>query len=189
MSVLPWQDIRTAMKEGNGKTRVPDGQYDCKIASTELGQTSGGYEKVRARFVVLSGPYEGGSIFMDFVVTVDKPGGLSMLGERLAVLGITEDMLTDDLKMAGLATMMIGRTAQLRLGTRTFNDKEYDNVTSIKPLAAPGGGFSFGEPVPYATPAVGVPSVPGDSTPVPAGFSSLVPGSPAGDDLPPEPPF
>lgn len=189
MSVLPWNDIRTAMKEGDSKARVPDGLYDCKIASTKPGQTGSGYEKINARFVVLSGPYEGGSIFMDFIVTADKPGGLSLLGERLAALGITEDMLHDNLQMADLAALMIGRTAQIRLGTRVFNEKEYDDVKSMKALATPGSGSAFGEPIPYSTPAVPVAPVPSDGTPVPPGFSTLVPGSPAGNDLPPEPPF
>ena len=197
MSALPWNDVRNAMKGDDGKVRVPDGWYDCKIASTKAGRTGSGYEKINARFVVLAGPYEGGSIFMDFIVTVDKPGGLSLLGERLAALGISEDMLHDSLQMTDLAALMVGKTVQLRLATRIFNEKEYDDVKSMKPLAGSGGGFAFGESSPYAAPVLASTPVPGlpvppsmpDSTPVPAGFSTLVPGSPAGDELPPEPPF
>lgn len=195
MSALNWGDVRNAMKEGDGKVRVPDGVYDCKIASTKPGQTGSGYEKVNARFVVLSGPYEGGSIFMDFIHTSDKPGGLSLLGDRLAALGISPEMLTDGLSMEGLAKMMLDRTAQITLGTRVFNGKEYDDVKSLKPLDNPGGGFAFGSglPTPAAMPTPSTPAVP----PVPMPVVDSVPPLPVpvpvpadGDNgLPPEPPF
>lgn len=196
-----WKDIRSAMKEGDGKTRVPDGVYDCKIASTKVGQTGSGYEKVNARFVVLSGPYEGGSIFMDFIVTADKPGGLSLLGDRLRAIGITEEMLVDTLTMDGLAKMMLDRTATLTLGTRVFNGKEYDDVKSIKALGTPGNGFAFGSGLPSAAPTVNLvtgapmPSAPAaPAVPMPvvdAAPPIPVPAAPADGDngLPPEPPF
>ena len=208
MSSIPWNDVRNAMKGDDGKTRVPDGVYDCKIATTKNGQTGSGYEKVNARFVVLSGPYEGGSIFMDFIVTVDKPGGLNLLGERLKALGITETELVDGLSMEALASMMVGRTATLTLATRVFNGKEYDDVKNMKPLAAPGGGFAFGGNTILPT----VPSVPGTATgPVPTIVTPAVTthevwtpeaakevyppapilaAVPSGENgLPPEPPF
>lgn len=200
-----WKDIRSAMKEGDGKARVPDGVYDCKIASTKVGQTGSGYEKINARFVVLNGPYEGGSLFMDFILTIDKPGGLSLFGDRLQSLGISPEMLTDDLNMDGLAKMLLDRTAQVTLATRVYNGKEYDDVKALKPLA-PGSGFAFGS---------GLPSIPGTATgplnlitnmpmaptpavpPVPMPVVDATPPLPVpvpvpadGDNgLPPEPPF
>lgn len=187
-----WKDIRSAMKEGDGKTRLPDGVYDCKIASTKVGQTGSGYEKVNARFVVLSGPYEGGSLFMDFIVTVDKPGGLSLLGDRLRAIGISEEMLTDDLNMDGLAKLMLDRTATVSLGTRLFNGKEYDDVKSLKPLN-PGGGFAFGSglPTPAAVPMPSGPMIPAMPTMTLTPSLPPLPVPPADGDngLPPEPPF
>ena len=208
MSKLPWDGVRAAMKGDDGKTRVPDGWYDCKIASAQAGQTGSGLEKVSSRLIVLSGPYEGASVFLDFIVTPDKIGGLEMLGRRLAALGITDDMLVDTLTMEGLAKLMIGRTAQLKVGTRTWNDKEYDDIKEMKPLANPGGGFAFGPgsilptpgPVPVPSgPGIPAMPIPGTATgPMPTIISAVAvppmepvgPVTVSGDNgLPPEPPF
>lgn len=190
MTSLPWDELREAAGD-DGISRVPDGWYDCVIKSTKTGKTSNDYQKVNARFVVLNGPYEGSSVFKDFVVTIDKPGGLKFFFRHMAVLGITKDQFNSDLTMEALADKLVGRSAQVQVGTRMWNDQERMEVKDLKPLA--GGGFAFGgdtilagaSPTPMPAPIAPDPLPMPMPVPEPEVFAPAM----AGSELPPEPPF
>lgn len=193
MTQLNWPDIVGAAGD-DGKTRVPDGWYDVEVKSTTVGMTSKGDPKVGARMVVLNGPYEGGSIFKDFIISKDNTTSQKILVEHLGALGITREYLvqhrpTDD----QLAELLKGRKANVLLGTREWNGKEYDDVKAFKP-SNPGGGYAFGGdtilPTPAPVPVPSGPTIPSMPMPV-AAAPAAVPVPPVDGDngLPPEPPF
>lgn len=199
MTQLDWPEIVGAAGD-DGKTRVPDGWYDIEVKSTTVGMTSKGDPKVGARMVVENGPYAGGSIFKDFIISKDNTTSQKILVEHLGALGITRDYLiqhrpTDE----QLAELLKGRRASVLLATREWNGKEYDDVKAIKPSST-GGGFAFGgdsilpspSPSPAPMPVPSVPVVPAMPMPVTdAGPAVPMPVAPTDGDngLPPEPPF
>jgi hypothetical protein len=180
---LPWKELRENAGD-DGVTRVPDGWYDCTIKSTKVGQTSSGYKKINTRFVVMNGPYAGGGVFKDFIITNDKPGGLKFFFRHMAVLGITNDQFTDDLSLEMLADRLLDRTAQVQVGTRVWNEQEYAEVKDLKVLTT-GSVFDF-------TPLLPTPAVPGPVFTVSEAPMLVTPEPPVSlfdNELPPEPPF
>jgi hypothetical protein len=196
VSELDWKGLREAAGD-DGISRVPDGWYDCVVKSTKVGQTSAGYKKINARLVVESGPYAGTSLFKDFTVTTDKPGGLKFFFRHMAVLGVTAEQFTPDLTMAALAQRLLERRAQVQVGTGIWKDQERMEVKDLKALpGSPGSAYS-GPPV--STTPLPAPSVPAMPVPVQGGAlvepslpaAPAVPQAPMFDenDFPPEPPF
>lgn len=195
MTTLPWDEMYSNAKD-TGKTRVPDGVYECVIKSTETGQTAAPncYKKISARFVVESGPYKGGSIFNNFIITPDKPGGMDLFFRNMDTLGLTEEYLkATKPELEQLADMLVERRAEVTLATRMYNGKEYDDVKNLKPLGTPGAGFAFGGdtilPTPSPVPVPSGPMTPSAPVPVAAAAAVAVPVPPSDNELPPEPPF
>jgi hypothetical protein len=196
VTTLPWDEMINNSKD-DGKQRVPDGTYECIVKSTEVGQTANGYKRINTRFIVDEGPYKGSSVFNNFIITPDKPGGMDLFFRNMGALGLTKDVLAASKpSLEALAEMMKDRRAELTVGTRVFNGKEYDDVKQMKPLGNPGGGFSFGGDTILPPVAVNRPSTPVPSAlpPVPTvtdAMPTVMPVPPASDEngLPPEPPF
>jgi hypothetical protein len=179
VSQLPWKELREAAGD-DGVNRVPDGWYDCTVKSTKVGQTAApnNYKKINARFVVINGPYAGSSLFKDFVITTDKPGGLKFFFRHMGVLGVNKEHFTDDLTVEALADRLLDRSAQVQVGTRIWNEQER---MEVKDLKAPTTGSVYDSPVSSYAPAPG--GVAGLSVPEPPAMEY------SSNELPPEPPF
>lgn len=196
MTTLPWDEMISNSKD-DGKQRVPDGTYECVVKSTEVGQTANGYKRINTRFVVDEGPYKGSSIFNNFIITPDKPGGMDLFFRNMGALGLTKDYLSANKpSLEQLAELLKDRRAELTVGTRVFNGKEYDDVKNMKALGNPGTGFSFGgdtilPPVATAAPSTPVPNIVPPVPTVADSTPAVMPVPPADGDngLPPEPPF
>lgn len=199
MTSLPWDELREAAGD-DGVQRVPDGTYDCVVKSAQAGQTSNQNKKVNVRFVVENGPYAGSSVFRDFIITPEKPGGLRMFFRFMAVLGIPQTRFTGEYSLEQCALDLVDAKAQVVVGTREWNGQERPDVKDVKPLA--GAGFAYGETkIPTATPSptpVPMPSPVTDAMPIPMPVPAAPEPAPApmpvtvpdlGSELPPEPPF
>lgn len=200
MTSLPWDEMISNSKD-DGKQRVPDGSYECVVKTTEVGQTANGYKRINTRFVVDEGPYKGSSIFNNFIITPDKPGGMDLFFRNMDALGLTKDYLgANKPSLEQLAELMKERRAELTVATRFFNGKEYDDVKNMRPLGNPGGGFAFGgdkiipsgATIPAAVPMTPTPM----AHPTPVAPLVVPPMEPVGsvtmssdNGLPPEPPF
>lgn len=202
MTSLPWDELREAAGD-DGVQRVPDGTYDCVVKSAQAGQTSNQNKKISVRFVVESGPYAGSSVFRDFIITPDKPGGLRMFFRFMGVLGIPQTKFTGDYTLEQCALDLVDAKAQLVVGSREWNGQDRADVKDVRPLT--GMGFAYGEtkipsvPSP-AVPVTPMPSVPSAAVPAPMP-APAAPVAPAptdaapvlvpelGSELPPEPPF
>lgn len=191
MTSLDWNAMLEAAGD-DGTARVPDGWYDCVVKSTKVGQTSNGYKKINARLVVESGPYAGASLFKDFVITFDKPGGMKFFFRHMDVLGVSREFIkAQQPTPEELAAKIMDQHAQVEVGTEVWNNEPRMRIKDLKALpGTPGGsnGFAFGEPVTYA--------VPTSAGPVPVVAQEAAPVAPVApvldfstNELPPEPPF
>lgn len=63
------QDYSSLNNQGQGAyERLPDGKYAVMIEGLKLGESKKGYPTIKARFIVVNGPYNGRIIYVNRVV-------------------------------------------------------------------------------------------------------------------------
>lgn len=198
-----------------GFSVVPVGDYPMEVATAEVGATSTGKHKISTRFKILSGPYQGKSIFNDFILSPESGAALGFFFRHMKVLGLDRGYFDHNPPLTSVASSIIGRQCMGTVGVRVWNEQERNELKGIKALPGAVIGSApmmptphqFGAPMamptsPFPTPVPAAMTMPGPAPrnilQTPGGFEDATPPItdaaaampfPADMPFPDEPPF
>lgn len=158
---------------------VITGLFVASITEATVVQNSKGNPMIKTKWKIQSGPYTGRPLYNNFNITVDSPAALKMFFSQMSLLGFDTayfDRLPDgEMGVNQIARDMVGKTAELKIGSRTWNGTEQENVEEIRPAPAGfGGSGPVGGALPQALPTQ-TPSTPVVVTSVPSAVPSTAP--------------
>lgn len=179
-----WEDLLGVAAEA-GFVVLPIGEYRIVVDSAEAGKTNNGKDQIKAKFRVSSGPYQGkGPIFNNFVISPESPNAMSFFFQHMDAFGITNEYLKKNRPtVAQLASLLVGRQADIVISHRDWNGQTRMNVDKIIKIK------SNGLPTAPTPPTPTTPTAPAATTPAPAPTVPSAPDVPAPAVEPPAEPF
>jgi hypothetical protein len=178
VSELDWSSLR---KKAEDASKPPEpGWYVLECTKTEAkSAASSGKPMIAAQFRIVDGPAAGKTgIFNNFNVTYDNDFAMGIFFANMAAFGLGVEFFNGNPSMEQLAATLVGRRANAKLGTRTWQGQERVNVEEWRVV-------DDQAPVTHVTPAAsgGVPSpngsvTPGVATPGPGMSNVATPGAP-----------
>lgn len=183
-STINWKDLK---KRAEDATKPPEpGWYVLECTKSELksAQTSGN-PMIAAQFKIVDGPAAGKSgIFNNFNLTVDNDFAMGIFFNNMAAFGFDENYFNTNPSLDQLATSLVGRRANVKIGHRVWQGQPRAQFEEVRPLeGALPVPVAVGSMVP--TPGAQMPSVASPSTP-PTPTVPTIDASPAS---PPSLPF
>lgn len=150
------QDAKSASFEA-----MPNGDYNVEIVKADAVTASTGRPMIKCKMKVIDGPFQNRPVMTQFVLSIDNPNALSMFFRNMKAFGLDENFfaqLGTGGQLDPVAGALVGRRAQVTLGTRQWQGEDRNEVTGIKKYTgAP--GTVVGTP---GAPAMGpIASIPG----------------------------
>jgi hypothetical protein len=182
MTTLNWADLQAAAGEA-GFDPVPAGLYDVVVDTAESKTASTGKQMIACRFKITSGPYEGKSVFNNFVISSDNPNALAFFFRHMTALGLGEAYFASSPPLERVAADLAGRRCRIQVSIRNQQDQPARNqVDTVLPPAGGPATVSVPAVTSPAAPVAGMPPVPAAAVP---GVPTVTSSTPA---TPPPPP-
>jgi hypothetical protein len=184
---------------------LPIDTYACRITNVDVRKSSTGKDQLKVRWEVMTGPNAGKPIMDTMTISPENATAVAIFFRQMDAIGLTEDFFKGGqtgLKptLHQVATAMVGRTANLKIGHREWQGRQQMDVQAVTalqmnvPTPAVGGPPVTGvptppvptappQPAPQPAPAVSVPSAPVAPTPAPQPAPYVAPEQP----IPPAP--
>ena len=126
------KDMQEAQENGGG-SKLPDGEYMCKLDKMELGESKKGALMIRAQFRITEGEHKKQCIFKNQVLTGTKNDGFMMVKakEFLESLDSGEEIVFEDWEQFNDLILDIAEIVQeddLRYLIILDTDGEYQNA-------------------------------------------------------------
>lgn len=126
------KDMQEAQENGGG-SKLPDGEYTCKLDKMELGESKKGALMIRAQFRIIEGDHKKQCIFKNQVLTGTKNDGFMMVKakEFLESLDSGEEIVFEDWEQFNDLILDIAEIVQeddLRYLIVLDTDGEYQNA-------------------------------------------------------------
>lgn len=175
-----------AKEAGGGFTVIPAGLYLAKCIESEYRNSANGKPQIKTRWEVIEGPATGEKgLWNYFTLSTDNPKAVAMFLRHMKALGFDEEFFNamqgyspEDV-VKRIASMLEGRTAQLKIKVGEYNGEPKNEVDNISP-APPGGVVGAAPSDPFAS----------QPSPSPVEPSPTIPSStPTAAPEPPKSPF
>lgn len=144
---------------------MPNGDYNIEVVTAESVISSTGRPMLKCKFKVIDGPYTNRPVMTNIVLVIDNPNALSMFFRNMKAFGLDEAFFTQMGQMGSLepvAGALLGRRAQVTLGTRQWQGEDRNEVTAYKKYTgAPGTMAGPGMPGMPGMPSPAGPTAPG----------------------------
>lgn len=149
MTSVNFRDL-IASAQDSGVSNTPIGEYDAKVATTEVKKTGGGKDSISVRFEIITGPLAGRKTApRAFVISPESANALAFFFRDMRTLGLGEDFFSGNPPLETVASALVGKPCRIVVGTRRWNDEDREEITKIKsPQHAAGA-----PPAPVITPA------------------------------------
>ena len=132
---FPADKVKKDMQEAqeNGGSKLPDGEYTCKLDKMELGESKKGALMIRAQFRITEGEHKKQCIFKNQVLTGTKNDGFMMVKakEFLESLDSGEEIVFEDWEQFNDLILDVAEIVQeddLRYLIVLDTDGEYQNA-------------------------------------------------------------
>lgn len=162
---------------------MPNGDYNIEVVKADAVTASTGRPMIKCKMKVIDGPFQNRPVMTQFVLVVDNPNALSMFFRNMKAFGLDENFFAQ-MGPAGqldpVAGALVGRRAQVTLGTRKWQGEDRNEVTGIKSYTGAPGTVT-GAP---GAPTPGMPGMPGMAPGVGPQFG----GQPQMPQMPPQAP-
>jgi hypothetical protein len=192
-----------AEKEGMSFENVPIGPYEMYVKSAKAGRTANGKLRLEATLAIIGGPYDGKTVWNQFVISPENGKALGFFFRHMAILGAGIEWFKprqlNEPTIAELAQVVLGSRCFCKVGIANVNNADRNSIDDLKPSTiAPGqkyqgaGGPTAQTAMVPNVPAAGAPPIPSvatlpQSVPVPQG-AAPAPEQPAAPAAPPAQP-
>lgn len=138
---------------------MPNGDYNIEVVKAEAVTASTGRPMIKCKMKVIDGGFQNRPVMTQFVLVVDNPNALAMFFRNMKAFGLDENFFAQmgaGGQLDPVAGALVGRRAQVTLGTRKWQGEDRNEVTGIKPYTGAPGTITG---VPGATgPIAGIPA-------------------------------
>jgi Protein of unknown function (DUF669) len=145
MTSVNWSDLKTTADDA-GFEPLPANDYDVVIDTAAAKQASSGKNMISVQFKVESGPYQGRSLWNQFVISPENANALAFFFRHMAALGLNSEYFKAEPPLERVAADLIGRRCMVKVSIRQWQGQDRNQVDAVAP---PAGG-------PGAAPAVSV---------------------------------
>lgn len=163
---------------------VPDGTYDVEVVKADAVTSSTGKPMIKVQHTIQGGPHNGRKLFDQFVISADNPNALGFFFEHMLAFGLDKTFFASNPGLELVAQTLVGRRARAKVGTRTWQNREQNDVQGYSPAAGP--QVNAPAPVPQAGP--GAPGPTTAASPVPGPGAPDASAAPAPVATPAGPP-
>lgn len=129
---------------------MPNGDYNIEVVKAEAVAASTGRPMIKCKMKVIDGGFMNRPVMTQFVLSIDNPNALAMFFRNMKAFGLDENFFAQmgaGGQLDPVAGALVGRRAQVTLGTRKWQGEDRNEVTGIKPytgapgtvVGAPGG--------------------------------------------------
>lgn len=183
MTSVSWNDLQKAAGEA-GFDPVPAGTYDVVVDTATAKKAGTGKDMISCQFKVKGGPYDGKTVFNQFVLSPENPNALAFFFRHMAAMGLGEAYFASNPQLERVAADLQGRECRITVSIREWNETMRNQVDAV---AAPAGGPRAAAPSASLGNAP-VPSTARAASNVPSVTPSKAAASPATPSTPPPPP-
>lgn len=121
---------------------MPNGDYNIEVVKADAVTASTGRPMIKCKMKVIDGGYQNRPVMTQFVLSIDNPNALAMFFRNMKAFGLDENFFAQmgaGGQLDPVAVALVGRRAQVTLGTRKWQGEDRNEVTGIKPYTgAPG---------------------------------------------------
>ena len=152
MSSVSWKAVRQAAKAGGG---IPEVEHNLILDDVKGYTSAKGAEGLKFRFRVEDGDYKGALVSHNPTIQLDYPGLVAQFIQDLAIMGVPENMLTDDKGMDEIAAIIMQQPRRCRAKTEVneFNGNKSNRVKGglMSATGSSSGSFTIAPPPPPPT--------------------------------------
>lgn len=161
MASMDWSTLlEAAAAEGFSNEILPDGPYEVRVESAQVGNSKQGKPQIGIRLRITSGPNANKSVWDNLTVTTDNPKAMAVFFRKCNAYGAGPELFSRGAGLDEIAAAMVGRTGTVQLGHREWNDNTYQQVNSFKADAdVPGVPSAPAAPFVPAAPTLVPPTV------------------------------
>lgn len=166
MTTTSWAQMIAEAQAGGGIDPVPPNTYTVQIADAEAKTASTGRSMIRTEFHIADGgAHNGRKVWNNFVIVPENPNALAIFFRQMKAIGLDEAFFATEPSMEQIAEAMKGRMAQIKVGIRTYEGTQRNEVDN---MSAPPAGAAAPQPgVPVVQHAAPAPA-PAAAAPAPA---------------------
>lgn len=131
---------------------MPNGDYNVEVVKAEAVTASTGRPMIKCKMKVIDGTFMNRPVMTQFVLVIDNPNALAMFFRNMKGFGLDENFFAQmgaGGQLEPVAGALVGRRAQVTLGTRKWQGEDRNEVTGIKPYTGAPGTMT-GAPGPIA---------------------------------------
>ena len=131
MSTINWADlVKQAGSSASNQNyeALPDGDYELKVVQAETKTTQTGKTMFKLTTEVQGGPYAKRRFWENLTVTPDNPKAMQMFFMKVSSMGLNEAFFDANPTNAQIEQAFVGRTFRARLGKRTYNGVEGNEI-------------------------------------------------------------
>lgn len=122
-------------------TTVIEGLFVATIIECTWKPNSKGNPMWKCKWQIQADQYTGRPIWNNMNLTPDSPAALKMFFGQMAVIGLGADFFDRNPSEDEIANALIGRTAEIKVGKRTWNGADQEEIQEVRPAPA---GFAQG---------------------------------------------
>lgn len=172
MTTIDWNAIAKDAEDVGTFDPLPDGDYNFVVAECKAATSASGKAMLKIKAQVSDGPHAKRLVWDNLVLTTDNPKALGFFFSKLAALGFQKDWMTaNSPSMEQLAQMIAGRPFRAKVGRKTYQGTESNELKNYYPAQAT---TVPGAPVPPPAAAQAAPPPP----PAPAPATAAAPPPP-----------
>lgn len=185
MPTRSWTDLLSDAGETGNYDPLPEGDYDFVIKEANAKTASTGRTMYVAKMAVEGGPFNGKTVWHNFVLVPENPTALGWFFKNMGTLGLGQEYFNSNPSDHHVAEALVGRRFRGQVVIRKWQGQDKNEIKSFFPPAgsAVGGG---GAPVPPTATAHAAPQPPAAPvTPPPAPPAAPAPPPVQAPETPP----
>lgn len=171
MTTIDWgAALESAESEGGGSFELlPKADYNMVVDDAEIKISQNGKTMYVIRASITDGPHKNRKMWNNFVFSPDSSVALSIFFRHMAALGLTQDFFRQAPEDDAVIAALKGREFRGKVGTRTWQGVERNELTAFYPAATVAGSSTAPPPPPaQGAPAPAAPPPPPPPPPPPA---------------------
>lgn len=150
MTSVNWADLIKDAGEIQSYEPLPDGDYDLVVVEGTAKVSQSGKQMFSIKAQVEAGQYAKRLVWDNLVVSEGNATALGIFFSKMAAMGLNQDYFNQNPSPAQIEQALTGRKFRGKLGTKTYNGKESNEIKSYYPAAA---SIAAGGVPPQAAPA------------------------------------
>ena len=161
MPTRSWQDLLNDAGETGNYDPLPEGDYDFVIKQSEVKTAQSGRTMYVVKAAVEGGPFNGKTVWHNFVITPENPTALGWFFRNMGTLGLGQEYFKSNPSDHHVAEALVGRRFRGQIQIRKWQGQDKNEIRGFFPAGGQGvAAASPGAPIPATATAHAAPPPP-----------------------------